>query len=60
MGEAANPGSVVSMPGDGNCLFHSLGYWARQDQRQVREAVAEGAITVWGDISGMPWLETAR
>lgn len=43
------------MPGDGNCLFHSLAYWARQQQRQVRETIARQAIDPWGAL--FPWGE---
>lgn len=53
IGEATNPGPIVSTPGDGNCMFHSLGYWAKQDQRQVRDTVARQAFTHWGDL--FPW-----
>lgn len=53
IGEAANPGLVVSMPGDGNCRFYALGFWAKQDQRQVRETVAQGALAMWEAL--FPW-----
>lgn len=53
LGEADHPGPVISMPGDGSCTFHALGYWAKQDQDVVRHTVAKHGVEHWDKL--FPW-----
>ena len=53
LGEASHPGPVIRMPGDGHCLYHSLGWWTGQGQAQVRAKLAAVSAELWRDIA--PW-----
>lgn len=55
LGEAKNPGPVVSMPGHGNCMFHAIGYWAGQGQEEVRKTIAQQSSEYWNRL--FPWDE---
>ena len=41
------------MPGDGHCLYHSLGWWASLSQTQVRDQLARVDWDTWNAIC--PW-----
>ena len=53
IGEASHPGPVIRMPGDGHCLYHSLGWWASLSQNQVRDQLARVDWNTWKTIC--PW-----
>jgi hypothetical protein len=44
IGEAKHPGPLVKIPGDGNCLYHALGWWGQLEAAAVRR-----------QLSGMSW-----
>ena len=55
LGEASHPGPIIRMPGDGHCLYHSLGWWASLSQAQVRDQLARVDRSTWTRIC--PWDE---
>lgn len=40
------------MLGDGSCLFHALGYYAKRTQKEVRKDLASLAAHWWNEQSG--------
>lgn len=55
IGEATHPRPTISMPRDGNCLFHALAYWAETDQGRVRDTIARRSAEFWYEL--FPWDE---
>ena len=53
IGEASHPGPIRSMPGDGHCLYHALGWWDGNPQGEVRRTIARISREQWSDIC--PW-----
>ena len=53
LGEASHPGPTIRMPGDGHCLYHSLGWWASLSQAQVRDQLARVDWDTWNTVC--PW-----
>jgi len=41
------------MPGDGHCLYHTLGWWDSQPQSEIRRLLATIGEAEWRDIC--PW-----
>ena len=53
VGEASHPGPIHTMPGDGHCLYHALGWWDRKTQSEIRRLLATIGEAEWRDIC--PW-----
>ena len=53
IGEASHPGPILNMPGDGHCLYHALGWWARKSHIEMREILSDIAADLWQQIC--PW-----
>lgn len=46
IGEATPPSAIVSMPEDGNCLFHSIGRGRHSAPQEVRDAAGDTCETL--------------
>ena len=53
VGEASHPGPIRTMPGDGHCLYHALGWWDGNPQGEVRRTIAHISAEDWKCIC--PW-----